>query len=675
MSSTNGGLDVDRLAPPAVDGVRVLPVVHDRVEMAAVVRRVLDRLKPAAVAVELPPAVEKAALAAVRRLPQLSVVVSEPLTPVSAGDLPSLWLAAPGEPFSEALRWAVERGARPLFIDREVAYGERYRDPVPDPWALVNLGAERYFELLEAAVASRPSSDADRLREQSMAHRLQRGAAELRASGGGEIVALVGAVHAPRLRRALAAPVAQPFVRPSRRRVLLRNLHPESLSSVLSDPPLAHAAWETVRGGGSLPEAPDLEATVVRRRSVARLGFELIVGAGEEGDAARGRRLASRAAAEATRSFASGRIVDRAALARVVWETAVASFRERTQERVARWQERLFFDFSRRCARLSTALVAGLFEWVVAARGVADDNLAWEVFDAACTYPWQLGEAEIDTARIDGSQLDLGTRTIRFRRRHLRTKRRLLRVPVKRRPTEDPEEWLRGFDSSAVCSYPPEDLVIEDYGRFLQAKAVSLLSAERTRVEPFTASLLDGVDLRETLRRWNEGRVYVKEIGRAPGRAGSVVVIFDEDPDDVAYPYRMTWLGEHDQESDMAFYSTVPAEQVVGPGILRATYGGFVLTSPRGRLFDVWTDPDYVWASRKPEVLLMAAIDYSTEKIVVHAARKPPAERWRRYAALQGKRIAHVPLSALSPRTLAKVRVLHLLAGHDKRKIAKDYVW
>ena len=37
----------------------------------------------------------------------------------------------------------------------------------------------------------------------------------------------------------------------------------------------------------------------------------------------------------------------------------------------------------------------------------------------------------------------------------------------------------------------------------------------------------------------------------------------------------VTWIGEHDQESDMAFYST-PAGQVMdGPGISRCQAGSF----------------------------------------------------------------------------------------------------
>lgn len=125
----------------------------------------------------------------------------------------------------------------------------------------------------------------------------------------------------------------------------------------------------------------------------------------------------------------------------------------------------------------------------------------------------------------------------------------------------------------------------------------------------------------------------------------------------------------------MAFYSSVPTRQIVGPGIMRATYGGFMLTFPPGRVFDIWRDPDYRTARSKSEVLLMAAVDYSRDKLIVHVAAQPPAQRMRSYAAGQAKRIVHIPIGSLSPVTLRKVRVVHILAGRDKRDIAADYIW
>lgn len=670
---------VDAVLETPLPGVRILPVVHDRVEMGAVVRRVLQELRPDGLAVELPTPLEDAARTAVKRLPKISVVVSE-----QEGDDALAWVVAPGDPFAEALRWAAEHEVPCHFIDPDVPYLERHRDPVPDPYCLYELGPAEYLRLvMEWTEASEGGevSRGDRQREQGMAYHLQqavRGPATPHGfcedtpqgdAGPGLLLALAGAAHAGRVARALGSPTAQPFARPRRSRVTLRHLHPESLTGLLHDAPLAHGVYELLRGP-ELPPEPSLEATRAPRLSLVKAGLRLISRQEESWSAPRKRRVVERAAHRAGRKGAP----DRHALGRVVWSVAAASYAEQTRESTERWQERTFFDFSRRYARAQGQLVPGVWEWVVAARGVADDNLAWEVFETARCYPWQEERAEIETARLDGEELDLGTRKVTFRRRFFRVKERP--VPVRRRPTtDDPAEWLRGFDGATLCSFPPEDLVVEDWGRYLRTKAARVLAAERSRSEPFSTGMLDGVDLRETLRHPEDDRVWVRESGRAPGQAGSVVVIFDRDREGARYPHLMTWMGEHDDESDMAFYSTHPAEQVVGPGILRATYGGFLMTVPRGRLYEVWRDPDYRPAREKAEVLLMAAVDYSLEKLVAHVGPRPPSEHMHRYAATRGKRIVHIPLGALSPNTVRKVRVLHILVGHEKRKIAGRYIW
>src|SRR6185295_11667623 len=137
----------------------------------------------------------------------------------------------------------------------------------------------------------------------------------------------------------------------------------------------------------------------------------------------------------------------------------------------------------------------------------------------------------------------------------------------------------------------------------LRRRGKSVLSEERARTVPFTTSVLDGIDVRETIRNWHDGRIMVRELGRAPGEVGSVVVIFEDEPLGEAprFPYLQTWHGEHAQESDMAFYCTDPAQGVVGPGICRAAYGGFLLSYPPRRMADVWTDADYRLARTKAE--------------------------------------------------------------------------
>ncbi len=490
----------------------------------------------------------------------------------------------------------------------------------------------------------------------------------------GEILALVGAAHATRVAAHLGGPTAPPLARQHRTSVLLRNLHPDDLSAVLRDPPLAHAVHEQLRRG-DLPSEPEFNRTASRRLELRRDGLRIVSGEPVVEEAERAEAVAGWAAHHAHRSTDDGnRVVDRAALGMVVWRVASLSWEEQTKNAISPWQRTVFFDFARRHARIQGLLAPGLYEWVVAARGVGDDNLAWETFAAARCYPWQRAATEIETARVDGEMLDLGTRRVRFRRRFFKVKRRL--VPVRTRPTtDDPAEWIDAFDATGICSYPPEDLVVEDYGRYLKQKAVGIVSAENRRSEPFSTSMLDGLDLRETLLRWHEGRVWVQELGRVPGSAGSVVAIFDEDAGGAAYPYLLSWLGEHEQESDMALYATDPTQQIVGPGIMRATYGGFMLSYPPGRLYDVWRDTDYRGARSKSDVLIMAAVDYSLEKLVVHLAAAPPSGSMKAYASNQGKRIVHIPMGSVSPITVHKIRVVHVLAGHDKREIAKGYVW
>src|SRR3989304_10072097 len=100
------------LTPEVIPGVHLLPVVHERVDLASVVRAVLDDLKPAAVAVELPTSLTDIVLKAVRRLPQVSLVLSE-----RPGEDALAWVSIAGDPFAAALRWASERSKPVFFVD------------------------------------------------------------------------------------------------------------------------------------------------------------------------------------------------------------------------------------------------------------------------------------------------------------------------------------------------------------------------------------------------------------------------------------------------------------------------------------------------------------------------------------------------------------------------------
>ncbi len=518
----------------------------------------------------------------------------------------------PADPFTEAVRTAREIGAEVIFADPDVTERPHLPDLYPDPYALRRIPLERYVEAYR--VHPQPRSDEIAAHAAGIAWKLQ-GANPL------ENVLVVVSLN---LLDAVLDAMQEPQEEPSRRRrdVELVNPHPDCLAEITAEYPFLQWRYEHYRG-----EMRD-DALADRRRAQLDL-----------------------------------------------FKEAEAGYEKNAGDAVAHWQRRLLARYTRNLAISNGDLTAGVFDLTVAARSIVDDNYAWEVWDAANRYPPQEAESDLTTLNLSGEEIWTNTRKIRIRRRLPRPKRRLRPAGLKpHRKEKYAGEWAQEFHGEAICSYPPEDIVIEDYGRFLKRKAKSILSEERSRTEPFTTSLLDGVDLRETVRNWHESKIYVRQLEKTAGEVGSVIVIFDPDPAD-RYSYLTTWLGEHQNESDMAFYSTNPFEHLVGPGIGRGEYGGFLLSLPPRRMIDVWTDPDYDFAENKPERLLLAGLDYSVHRNVVYVAARPPRSVFRSIASRFGRNILYMPLGQLSPQKLKRIRVVHVLDSYERRQEAKDFIW
>lgn len=651
--------------------VHALPVLHYRMEFAHLVRQAVQMVKPDCIAIELPSTLEKPFLRGIGRLPEVSVLTYE----ISAAallrgklteDAPQTvyLLIEPADPLMEATRLAVEREIPLHLIDLDLDDYPLHHEPLPDSYAVQRLGLAAYYREFAAAFRHVTPDQEDLRREKGMAWRLQQ------LSSRHERVLLVcGMYHLERLKGFFAVSQAEPLGRVRREHVRLFNLHPDSAREILGEFPFLSALYELRREG--LPPEPAREELSLRKK-FSRL--ELLAGGKREIPEAE--VLWDSIARSARHVGVEGEMPDRQRVMLRLFLEASRHYRQETGEPVHIWQKRAFFKFTRNCALLDGLLLPSLYHMLTAARGCVDDNFAYAFWRLATAYPWQREEAELPTLRLRPDDVWGASRRIRFRPRPQRRSKGLAELKFLNRQREKrPGEWLEGFDDPAICSYPPEDLVIEEYGRFLKRTGARQLSEEQSRVEPFSASMLDGIDMRETLRNLHEGRIYVREHLRVKGGVGSVVVILDEDRRGDRYPYLMTWLGERDQESDMAFYSTVPADNIVGPGISRCEYGGFLLSSPPRRMLDVWNDRDYAFVRGKGEVLLLAALDYSLEKHVVYAAPRPPRSYFRQIASRLGKKIVYIPLGSLSPVKIKKLRVFHVLFGHDKREIARDFIW
>ncbi len=588
------------------------PVVPGRVEFAAELRRRLLDERPDVIALELPPSLQGPYLRAVRRLPQMTVLAYED---DDRPDEAVYLVVEPADPFTEAIRTGLEIGAELVFAEPDTTARPHLPDEYPDTYAVRVLGYDKYVELYRLHPA--PRSAEVEAHAAAIAWKLQ----------GVHPLARVFVVLSLNLLDPVLDAMERPQEEPPPRRKLPRwveliNPHPECLAEITIEYPFLQERYEQYRISLDCPE-----------------------------------------------------LIDRPRVQLAVFKEAEAAYERNTGEKLVHWQRRLLARYTRNLALIDRQLTASLFDMIVAARSIVDDNYAWEVWEVANRYLAQQAQSDVRTERLSGEEVWLHTRKVRLRRRLPRPKQRLRPVSLKPRKKERfPGEWAQQIDGDAICSYPPEDIVIEEYAHFLKQKAKSVISEERMRVEPFTTSMLDGIDIRETIRNWFQRKIYVRVCQKIAGEVGAVIVIFDEDREN-RYNYLTTWLGEHENESDMAFYATNPFDHLVGPGIGRAEYGGFLMSWPPRRMWDVWSDPDYDLAETKPERLLLAGLDYSPHRYVVYVAARPPRSIFRSIAARMGRTILYIPIGQLSPTKLKKIRVVHVLDSHERRKIAKDYIW
>lgn len=588
-----------------------LPILHYSMELAACVVQAFEKIKPDCIAVELPQALEKQFLRGASRLPDVAVLVAK-----TAEDSSLFFSIEPCDASFEALRLALEHGIAAHCIDLTIAnYPLANNGTMPDPFAISKIGLKSYYE---AYLAFSPDnkekiSEQDARRELFMAHRLK----ELSLAYD-RVLFVTGMFH---LQRVLSA-IDRPFFSP----VAQDHIYDSSLVTLTE---------------ASAREIPAEYGWLTSHYELWRRDFH------------------------ADPKIA---MINRHLLLYRLYKEAACLYIEETGNSFPSYHFRNLMKFARNYAFIAGRLVPSLFRLLNVAKCCVDHNYAYYVWELATAYPF--------LRNIDGlPQVDLSieevwgrSKVIRF---HLKEKSR--KALFKRHQKSQGPFSFRPHPLFGICSFQPEDIVIERFGQFLQKKGKQLLADESARSIIFSTSLEEGIDTRETIRHWLEKKIYVKAKGKPAANVGSVVVIFDEDAEE-KFPWRGSWHGEHSQESDMAFYATPIGANLVGPGISRCEYGGFLLSYPPRRLDDVWHDEGYEVAKNKSEVLLMAAIDYSLQPIVAYVAVKPPRSALKSFAARFGKKISYIPIGQLSLVTLNKLRVFHVLDGHQRRAVADEYI-
>lgn len=596
--------------------VFAVPIIHYNMEMAAQVKGIIETIKPDCIAVELPETMQEKMLHAAARLPDISVILT-----YTDEQIPLYFMSEPCDPIFEGLRSALEGRVAAYCIDLDVDDYPDMLEYIPDPYSIHRLGLKNYYTIYEKSANKHPIplDPLDVERETYMARRLK----ELSFSYD-KVLFIGGMAHTSGILKKMDLSSFPDFRHADREMIEICTITEESSREVLAEWGYLTSIYEKMRLEIPKEGLPDRQKII----------FQL-------------------------------------------YREAAEKYKENTGNSFPGYHLRNIMKFVRNYALISGQLMPDLYKILSAAKGCVDPNYAYEVWELSTDYPYlknvdNLTELDLSIEDIWGH-----SKIIRF---NLKEKgRKSSHFPKKRKDRSSYR--FKPPHPFSICSYPPEDVAIENFGHFLKKKGAQVLTEEGARTIPFSTSIEDGIDTKETIRHWHEKKLYVKTAGKPPSGIGSVCMIFDEDkPEEVKpyhekYPWRTTWIGEHSQESDMAFYATPLTHNVVGPGISRCEYGGFMMSYPPRRMENIWNDPDYEECRTKAEVLLMAAVDYAVKPVIVYVASSPPRTFLKSFARRFGKKIVYIPIGQLSPITLNKLRAFHVLDGHDKRDIADEYIY
>ena len=617
------------------DRITAVPVIHGAGDFAVEVRRLMLAEKFDCLAVPLPPSFKHDVEQAIAALPVITLVTQAEAVEYTGDDAEPVINYVPIDPCQPviaAIRVAVGERMRREYVDLEVDHFESYAGGFPDPYALKKLPLEKFVAAILPSLPRLPKGQ-PRTRIARMARRL----AELEKKHKSILF--------------VCSLLDWPWVREAYNALAGRETPPKPSARDVPD-----------------PEDDQVEPTTIHQPNEKQLFFCLgelpfITGLYEQ----------ARAELDDDENLSIDGVKDLLITARDRYkEDLKKQARPITPQLLS-----LLLKYIRNLSLVERRLTPDLYTLVVAAQQFVGDQFALHVLETARTYP-QSGRTEYEAVSLGIDQLRLPDGTI------CRAVNRLAGPPgvwrtleLRKRPDRQQQKlWQQRWNPFRQCSWPPEDVAIERFRTHTFAKAMQIIGQDLAKVEKFTTSVQDGIDIRETLRNWHTGDIYVKNFPPNRGSIDVVVMLFDSPADPRDYPYRITWRHEHDEESTLAFYATDWRANVIGPGIAQATYGGCMLVFPpiQWGIEDIWHDSLFDAADTMEERLLMAACWYTREKHVALLSSAPPGAAWRKIAKTFGKKIVHLPLAHFSASTLPQLRIVHVLNGHQVRSYAAEFI-
>ena len=618
--------EVFRLSPR----LHVVPIRHGSADVAKAIRELWLAHRFDCIALPLPASVETPVEEGIGRLPVVSVVVM-PEPDNNERPRCSYIPLDPCQPVISAIRMAMEEGVDRAYVDRDVTVYEPVEYPVPDPYALKSVSLSS-FSGAALPFLPYPKPQSQRWsRLKWMAFKLH----ELELDYY-SILCVCAVEDWPWLRDAY------------------RNRWPYELPEPLAGRPTLHLV-EPRTLYFLLCELPFLTELFEQRRAEARSDAHLSVdGIKELLLETRLRWLADRPAQLRQESN---------------WVTPQLL--------------QMYLQYVRNLALGECRLTPDLYTLTLAAKQFAGDEFAVTLLETAKSY----GDEPDESRRAASPPYSVGLGLLESPEGRVSiAKNRLNSTPVSWRtlslkPRQDSRkrrQWAYRWNPLGQCSWPPEDNRIEGFTAHVREQSKALLGEDLARVDKFTTSIRDGIDMRETLRHWNPREklpdIYVKDIPPSRGTVEIVVFIFEVPANPEKFSWQATWYAEHAEESTLCFYATPFLENMVGPGIGQSQYGGTLFLFPPRPIPDVWEDPRLDFALTLEERLIGGACLHSLEKHITLVSPIPPMARWKHIAGTFERKLIPVALSRFSGQTVARLRRFHVLNGHEIRSFAGQFI-
>jgi hypothetical protein len=618
----------------------VLPVIHGSGDCAVEVRRVMLEQKFDCLAVPLPPSFQNDVERAIEHLPAITVVTqkephefrSSDWSPEqgSAGDsdgggvdesTPNAISYVPVDPCQSviaALRIAREEHIPRVFIDLETAVFEPFSTGLPDPYALKSVPYEKFAAAVLPAIPRLPAGQPT--------HRAVAMAAKLRhlETRFGSILLVVSVLDWPWIKDACFSQTPWEGTDDAVESTEIHAADPRTLLFVLGELPFITGLYERARAELDNDENLSIDG-VKELLQVARERYRADF-------KNRGRRLTPQLFAQ-------------------------------------------YLKYVRNLSLIERRMTPDLYTLIVAAQQIAGDQFAIALAETTRAYPYapELPFATL-SAGIGRGRLPDGE-VVRMKNRLPGPAISWRTLSLRAKPDRQTQfEWQMRWNPFSHCSWPPEDVAIEKFRTHVKDKARAIMGLDLARSEKFRSSLMDGLDIRETLRNWHTGELFVKVAPPTRGSLDCVVMLFDSPADPRDYPWRTTWMAEHHDESTLALFATNFQAEMVGPGIGLATYGGAVFLFPPRPIRDVWSDRRLDFADTLEERVLAAGCLHSHHRHVALLSHAPPGAGWRRMARRFGKKIVHVPLGHFSQETVQQLRLVHVLNGKQVRGYAAEFI-